>query len=367
MFNSPVFGGIKDRVKQEDFSCHPAVVEVGRMLTCEDSRSFFCSELGGKLAITTETVKSFVVDKLRDIITTKIAKMDADYQEILKTNGDYKKYRHFESIDATVNELMQLVANTPKLPNQVIESITAIRNAHVNIVKSIPQFKDSFIYNVPVIKQYYLTIVASIIYATGFTITSMLDYERRDGQVDFTLIFKNQNLLERGLPKNMMTVIHQFNSDIKDGKVFAHIKEEKEKKPKSALRHEVAIPLVLAGVAIGLIMLPAIIRYVIYFFMYSKVKLADYIRTQAFFLELNAKSAKKSGVDEKYISKQEEYVQQLRDFAAKISADKYATEKIVDKEIAAEDKQVVRDSDDDTRKTNSNSSTSTDLSGEIIL
>ncbi len=225
MFNSPVFGGIKDRVKQEDFSCHPAVVEVGRMLTCEDSRSFFCSELGGKLAITTETVKSFVVDKLRDIITTKIAKMDADYQEILKTNGDYKKYRHFESIDATVNELMQLVANTPKLPNQVIESITAIRNAHVNIVKSIPQFKDSFIYNVPVIKQYYLTIVASIIYATGFTITSMLDYERRDGQVDFTLIFKNQNLLERGLPKNMMTVIHQFNSDIKDGKVFAHIKE----------------------------------------------------------------------------------------------------------------------------------------------
>ncbi len=133
------------------------------------------------------------------------------------------------------------------------------------------------------------------------------------------------------------------------------------------MRHEVAIPLVLAGVAIGLIMLPAIIRYVIYFFMYSKVKLADYIRTQAFFLELNAKSAKKSGVDEKYISKQEEYVQQLRDFAAKISADKYATEKIVDKEIAAEDKQVVRDSDDDTRKTNSNSSTSTDLSGEIIL
>jgi hypothetical protein len=365
MIDSPIFKGlVRKKESAYDFTLYPASVEIDRMMTCEGSRSFFCSELDGKFVITNESVKSFIIDKLKDIITTKIAKMDVEYQDIIKTNGNYKQYKHFDSINDTITELMKLVGNTPSLPNDVVSSITAIRDAHVNVLKNVSHFKEAYTYNIPVVKQYYLTVVASIIYSIGFIITSMLDYERREGNVDYVLIFKNQNLLERGLPKNMLTVIHQFNYDIRDGKVFVHIKEEKNRKPK-AVTNETVVPLLIAGIGIGLAMLPSIIRHVIYFFMYSKIKLADHIRAQADFLALNARNYAKSGGKEEYVKKQEKYVSQLREFAAKLSTDRYLTEKQVSREIDIEDKRVVKEADDETRAFN-NGPSNTDAS-DIFL
>ena len=66
------------------------------IFTNEDSRSFFTSMESGKLMVTNEGVKSFVLDKLYNVVTAKISKMDVEYQEIMKTAGSYSKYRNFK-------------------------------------------------------------------------------------------------------------------------------------------------------------------------------------------------------------------------------------------------------------------------------
>ena len=322
------------------------------ILTNEDSKSFFTSAVGntGKLEITNESVKSFVLDKLYNIVTQKISKMDVDYQEILKTNGQYSKYKYFNSIDETVKLLVDLIKNAnEKLDRQSIMQLNEIFNCHANILASEKVFMDAFKFNVGVVKQYYFTVVASLIYATGFIVTSMIDYEQRNGNVNYDIVFKGQNIMERGLPKNMLEIIRQFNEDVKNKVIVKTVTVQKTKK---VTKESVSLA-VVGAVTVGLLALPALIRYVIYFFMHSKIKLAEYFEAQAAFLELNIRKIKGSNMNpaekEKLIQKQQVYVDKLQNLAAKISSDKYVAEKEATKEIESEDKQVVKEADEEAK------------------
>ncbi len=334
---------------------------ITQILTCENSRSFFCTNEKGKFIITNESVKTFVLDKLYTIISQKISKLDADYQEILKSKGDYLKYKHFATIDATVKELSNLLKEQPdKVSGQSKWQLESIFTAHDNIVKNVKHFKDAFAYDVVAIKQYYLVVVASIIYATGFIVSTMLDYERRNTTVPYEIIFKNVNILERGLPKNMMTTIETFNNDVRRNALFKTVTAIKNKKPAAAVRREskeiiteemaISAILTIGAVAVSLIVLIPLIRHAIYFFMHTKLRLSEYFDQQAAFLELNIKALKAKNVDQKIIDKQTKAVEKLHDFAAKLSGDVYTTEKIVENEIASEDRSVVAEADKKAQK-----------------
>lgn len=324
------------------------------ILTNENSKSFFTSAVGntGKLEVTNESVKSFVLDKLYSIVTNKISKMDVDYQEILKTNGEYTKYKHFKSIDETVKLLVDLIKNaSEKLDVASVRQLNEIFECHSNIIASEKDFKDAFKFNVGVVKQYYFTVVSSIIYATGFIVTSMIDYEQRNGNVNYDIVFKGQNIMERGLPKNMLEIIRQFNEDVKAKVITKTVAIQKTKKvtKESAVSLEFAPIAVVGAVTVGLLALPALIRYAIYFFMHSKIKLAEYFEAQAAFLELNIRKIQGSNMSqsekEKIIKRQQVYLEKLQNLAVKISSDRYTAEKEATKEIEAEDKQVVKEAD----------------------
>jgi hypothetical protein len=331
------------------------------ILTNENSKSFFCENVNGKLTVTNESVKDYVLDSLYNIIAKKISRLDADYQEILKSKGDYPKYKHFGTINDTVKALSDLIKEQKdKFADTSLYQLEAIFQAHDNLIKHSREFKDSFTYDIAAVKQYYLVVVASIIYAVGYIVTTMVDYERRNTTVPYDIIFKNVNILERSLPKNMLQTIYQFNNDIKDNKLFKTIAAGKNKKPvvkregvedataefKGEVTYEAPVPLLLIGAGlVSLIVLLPLIRHAIYFFLHSKIKLSEYFEQQANFLELNIKSLKGRNADPKVIKKQEEAVEKMHKFAAKLSGDVYVTEREVEKDISKEDKEVVSDAD----------------------
>ncbi len=340
---------------------------LNHMLTCEDSQSFFTTMKNGKLEVTNESVKSIVVEKLYKILSTSIAKMDVDYQDILKSNGDYKRYKHFASTDQCIKDLSEIAAkNARTLSKENIADLNIIFGAHRGLISASPIFKDAFKFNIAPVKQYYLSVVASVIYSIGYITTSMIDYEKRDGRVEYSLIFKNENLLEKGLPKNMLKVLKQFNDDINKGSIKKTVDAMKKMPVKVESfdenggippTYEIATGAIILGVTAGviaLLTLPAIIRYLIYFFMHSKIKLSEYLENQAYFLELSVRSLRKSdrADKEEVIRKEEEWINKLYGFAAKLSGDRYQTEKAVDYQVERENKQIVADSDRELKATN---------------
>lgn len=329
------------------------------ILTCENSRSYFCTNVSGKLTVANESVKTIVMDKLYGIVSNKISKMDVEFQEIMKSNGEYTKYHNFKLCDETIKSLTSLIKESgDKVNKMAIDQIGVIILAHNNLIKNQKVFKEAFSYNVGAVKQYYMTIVASIIYATGFIVTSMIDYERRNGIVDYQIIFKNENILERGMPKNMLATIEQFNMDISTNNIAKSVDVFKNTKPKAATKGvaredaaEVLKWIAIGSIGlVGILMVPALVRYTIYFFMHSKIKLSEYFEQQARFLELNIRRLKTNGkTDEKVIEKQEEYITKLKEFAAKLSGDKYVAEKAANADIEAENRQVVKEADEEAK------------------
>lgn len=354
---------------------------VDRMLSCENSRSDFCIDLPviGKpgiteLVITNESVKSIILEKLYNVVASKISKMDVEYQDILKSNGDYLKYRHYKSCDETVKALVAMIKeneNTKRLDPKAIEDLNVVFDAHRNLIVHTKIFKDAFAYNIGSVKQYYFAVVASIIYATGFIITTMIDYEKREGRVNYELILKNENILERGLPKNMLSVLRDFNNDIKTGNILKTVNTMKNTKPKVATEALSGDTIRLIGiggaVVLGLFMVPALIRHLIYFFMHSKIKMSEYFAQQAMFLELNVRKLKRDKADAKIIAKQEAYVESLRKFSAKLSGDRYIAEKAAETEINQEDKGLVKEADEEAKKSETSSGDNGLDNSDIIL
>lgn len=358
------------------------------ILTCEQSRSYFTTvRSAGQYQITNESIKTIVLDKLYSVVSNKISKMDIEFQEIMSSNGDYLKYKNFKTCDETVKALVALVKeNRENLSVTAIDQLQCIFKAHDHLIANTKVFKDAFAYNVGPAKQYYFTIVASIIYATGFIITSMIDYERRNGMVDYKIIFKNENILERGMPKNMLETIRQFNMDIETNNIKKSVEAMKNVKPTvksesstldsiktllSSQSFTTGLKYTAIGVAtvIGLFMVPALIRYTIYFFMHSKVKLSEYFEHEAIFLELNVRRLKNVGtpVDQKVIEKQEASIAKLHAFAAKLSGDKYAAERAAANEIEAENRKVVQDSDKELKNGPKSNDDSSYDNSDIIL
>lgn len=324
------------------------------IFTNEDSRSYFTT-IGesGKPEIACEGVKSFVLDKLYGILSTKISKMDVEYQEIIKTSGSYKKYSKFKLIDDTVKSLKELtISGKTRVSPGAVEQIDSVLTAHENLVKCQKDFEDAFRFNIAPVKQYYLAVVSSVIYSLGFIVTSMIDYDQRDGNASYDAILKNENILERGMPKNMMNVICQFNEDAKHDEIKKTVSIQK-KAPVTTEALAFTTAAIVGGVAIGIMALPAIIRYIIYFFMHSKVKLSEYFEAQACYLEINAgKLEYKKNVKDaaKIAEKQMKYVEKLHKLAAIFSGDKYSAEKEADKEVKLEDKELVKAADESEMK-----------------
>jgi len=328
-----------------------------QILTNEKSRSFFCENVDGKLTVTNESVKSFVLEKLYELVSKKISQLDPDYQEILNTKGDYTKYKYYAIISQTVKSLSSLIKEQKgKMSDISTYQLEEVFKAHDNLVKNVKSIKDAFTYDIVVVKQYYLVVVSSIIYSLGFVVSTMIDYERRDAKVPYDLIFKNVNIMERGLPKNMMSTIQMFNTDIQKGAIIKTVNTMKNKKPSAMVQKEGAKVSMEFGITtatalwvgvgiISIIILLPLIRHLIYFFLHTKVRLSEYCEQQANYLELNIRALRSQGADPKIIEKQEKAVKKLQDFAAKLSGDIYNTQKKVDSDIQDEDRDVVREAD----------------------
>lgn len=276
-----------------------------------------------------ERVDNVMVSKLYELA---IAKSHIDFDDIPDTKGDITKYVGY----ANMVDSLALVKNLAKQQNVKIKEIEIVETAINHIVSYRAQFTKGFLIDKEFIILLYNLLVSSCVTATSVIIASYVDFIKSPTKVEFTIV-KGANKMGH----TSIQSLQQFNASVKSGdfgKVLNTISNDKE----NLLGGSAAlIPIMILG---GMAMIVPLLRELTYYFYYSRMKTADFLRHQSELLEINKDAVKGSNLPankkKEVLRKQAHAAKQMSDFANKIAVDSSGTEKMVGREIEKENRTI---------------------------
>ena len=276
-----------------------------------------------------ERVDNIMVSKLYELA---IAKSHIDFDDIPDTKGDITKYVGY----ANMVDSLTLVKNLAKQQNAKIKEIEIVETAINHIVSYRAQFTKGFLIDKEFIILLYNLLVSSCVTATSVIIASYVDFIKSPTKVEFTIV-KGANKMGH----TSIQSLQQFNASVKSGdfgKVLNTISGDKE----NLLGGSAAlIPIMILG---GMAMIVPLLRELTYYFYFSRMKTADFLRHQAELLEINKDAVKGSNLPankkKEVLKKQAQAAKHMSDFANKIAVDSRGTEKMVDREIEKENRTI---------------------------
>lgn len=254
-----------------------------------------------------------------------------DFGTIPKSKGDISKVDGIAGATECLNILLEL-HEKHGIPTQDISDI-------LQAISTITRLQRSFEFGFKVNNDYlvitYNTIVMAIMDATSKLIADYTSYMVTPDEVKYQGVTKtNKN---RGIVS--IDGIKRFNNLVKDGTLDSTVNSivaNATKNPAGTRKKEEAVATesltVGGGIALGAVItvtalfgvkkLITLIRELIFLFYHSKVKFADYLETQATFLEMNRlaveSSNKPASQKIKILQNQEKVILKLRRLADKI-------------------------------------------------
>ena len=218
-------------------------------------------------------VHNNMINKLFD---SAINKAHIDFGDIPKSKGDITKYVGYKSMVESLEVLRNLaIKNNHKIPEiEIVEKAIDGIIAHRNL------FERGIKLNKDYVVLQYNTLVMSCVIATSSLISSYVDYVKRVDKIEFVIINPNTNPGEV-----CVTNLAKFNKSVASGD-FARVMN-------SIIHNDSeAFTMMTAGAIAGAVIAGAIIgvtfmRDIVFYVYYSRVKIAEYLRMQAMFLELN--------------------------------------------------------------------------------
>lgn len=218
-------------------------------------------------------VNNNMINKLFD---SAINKAHVDFGDIPNSKGDITKYSGYKSMDESLNVLKQLaVKNGHKIPE-----IEVVEKAIDGIIAHRNQFERGIKLNKDYVVLQYNTLVMSCVIATSALITSYVDFVKRVDRVEFVITNGNHN------PGAVcITNLSKFNKSVASGE-FSKIMNAIITNDGEAFTMTTGGAIataIIAGAIIGV----TFMRDIVFYVYYSRVKLAEYLRVQALFLELN--------------------------------------------------------------------------------
>lgn len=274
-------------------------------------------ELFGLTEAEMNNVYSNMVNKL---FNSAIEKSHIDFDDIPKSKGDITKYAGYKSMVESLNVLRNIAAKS----GDKIEEINIVEKALDGIVANRNLFERGIKLNKDYVVLQYNTLVMSCVIATSSLISSYVDYIKRIDKVEFTIINPKSNP-----GKVCIENLAKFNKSVASGD-FAKALNGVITTDAEALTG--AATAITASIIVAAIVGVTFMRDIVFYVYYSRVKIADYLRIQALFLELNKNSINSNSYNvpaakkEKVLRNQAELIDKLKSMADKIDvSDKLAT------------------------------------------
>lgn len=289
------------------------------------------------------SVLTALTSKLYDNIVSKVD--DIDYGEIPSTKGDITKLSNYSRLV----ECVELLKKILKEFRQDTKPIDEIEVAISNISTHKDTFMKAYKFNceLPIIM--YNNAVLSVITAVSYMIATSIEFMKTPNQDNFQITLDKvayaktkSNMLYNNLKK--------FNSSVKSGefdKAMNHILQNRIKRldeAAAAITAFAAIGGVVGVIAIITHIIP-ILREMVFFFYYTRMRVSDFFDIQADLLQMNAynlenNDTKSEDEKERIVSKQLKIVELFRKAANKISFTGKKAEVDSTKEITASSKKM---------------------------
>lgn len=282
-----------------------------------------------------------LTSKLYDHIVTKVD--DIDFGSVPNTKGDITKLDNYDKL----SDCLQVIHDLLVEYKQDLTPIKAIEEAFENVKDRKELFERGFRYNIEFIMVTYSSITLAIVSSISFMIASCIDFIKSPTDETFDIVVD-----KAALAKSKQNLL--FTNLIKFNKACDHrqIDNSLEFLIKNNIKGftGVDIGIIAGGMAIVGILLNIIpiIRELIFFFYYSRVRVSDYFNIQADLLQINAYNVQNNEIMKKddrdrIAKKQFKIVDLFRKISNKISISNKECEVKATKELVATNKKYRTD------------------------
>jgi hypothetical protein len=256
-----------------------------------------------------------------------IDKSHVNYDTIIDSKGDITKYEGYSNMVECINILSNLVKSS---------DIETVNTAINNMVLYTDKFQNGFKLNREFVITYYISLVRACVESVSILISTFIDYSR----LPDTSEFKVKAITKTSTEALSIEVLRKFNKACKNGETgkvltYALSATESDKFIGSAISIGAVV---VSAVAISII----ILRELVYYFYYNRMKISDYLTHQALFLELNKNNIEMSSLPankkDKVLKKQTNTIKTLSSLSDKISVNEKITTKKTKDAIKSENK-----------------------------
>lgn len=245
-----------------------------------------------------------------NLYKSTIDKAHIDFDSIPETKGDITKYKGYPIMMETLTTIETLASKN----NVKIDEIEVIRTAisHLRAYQGI--YQDGFALRKTFIELQYNTLVLACVEATTSLVTSYMDYLKRIDTIEFTII---KNRTNNG--SHCIEILRQYNNSVKTGEYQKFLNAIVKNKEGFVGMDTAMIGMVIAGGALAIVPL---LRELIFYFYYTRMKASEYLELQAMMLEINRTHIESMNMNPKkkkeILKKQEQTMNKMLKLSEKI-------------------------------------------------
>lgn len=293
------------------------------------------------------SILTSLTSKLYDNIVSKVD--DIDYGEIPLSRGDITKLSNIDKLEECIS-LLRGILKEYKQDDGLVEEISI---AMSNVETRKEMFMRAFKLNVELPIMMYNNTVLAIINSVSYMIATCIEFMKTPNQDSFQIVFDKvaynktkSNVIYRTLTK--------FNNSCSSGefdKAMDHvIKGHVQGVSEGAFTFAAGVSGfgIAAGIIGVLMVIIPILRELVFFFYYARVRVSDFLAIQADLLQMNAYNLQ-NGINntadtnedkERTVSKQLKIVEFLRKASNKLAVIVRSAEAKAEKEVANSTKKM---------------------------
>jgi len=235
--------------------------------------------------------KKIVLDKkFANVMATA---KELDYSEIEKSEGDIQKLKFYDNLVQSIYIMREIEKRT----HNKLNDLDTIENALKNIESFKNDFKKAFKLQNDIVMLIYNNIVVAEIASISFLIATCLEYVQNTQNESYDFFIKNNKSKEHNSNMLYLKNLNVFNKMCVSGDMQRIINScfARHKKFVNSLIG-VDDATIVIGVALALILVP-FLQDIVYQVYASRIALADYLKMQSKFIEMN--QAKLEYLDDK--------------------------------------------------------------------
>lgn len=226
-------------------------------------------------------VMTSLANKLYQHIVDKVD--DIDFGTIPLSKGDVTKIDNYDQLTDCIN----IIAEILQQYNQNTESIETIATALQNIIDRTDMFTKAYKLNIEMPIIIYNTMVLSVVSSVSYMISACIEFIKAGDNQGFQIAL-DKAALSKTMNNVLFKDLARFNKICGSGefdKAMNYVINQNTKNLTGWDMYNIGSVAMILGI---LLLIIPLIRELIFFFYYSRCKVADYFEAQASLLTMNA-------------------------------------------------------------------------------